>query len=134
MPVKRQRSTAQVRIAHTCEGSAMYVKEEFVYGERRNWRGVKICRTRLWTVLVLSDDDEDSESEDELSSRVEARGGERRSKSIVPALVIEAESRWVLVGAVLLPCGKRLRLGHACEGPPREANGLTELESQVGLA
>ena len=80
VPVKRQRSTAQVRIAYTCEGcglirktrasrcrTAMYVKEEFTYGERRTCAdlpAIKYARTRFWTVLVLSDDDGDSESED----------------------------------------------------------------------
>jgi hypothetical protein len=63
----------------------MYVKEEFVYGEvfskGGHCCGPKTARTRLWTVLVLSDDDEDSESEDELRDRVYARGGESRSKS-----------------------------------------------------
>ena len=104
VPVKRQRSTAQVRIAHTCEGcgnsgkpcnkckTAMYVKEEFVCGEVFSVGGhpcgPKTARTRFWTVLVLSDDDEDSESEDELRDRVYARGGESRSKSIAARAIV----------------------------------------------
>ena len=103
----------------------MHVKKEFVYGEGftqgGSWRGAKIARTRFWTVLVLSDDDEDSESEDELSARVEARGGEKRSKSIVKEAVPEAETRFVLLGASLLTYGKRLMLGDACGGSSQGA-------------
>ena len=70
----------------------MYVKEEFVYGEvfsqGGHCCGAKTARTCLWTVLVLSDDDEDSESEDELRERVYARGGERRSKSLAARAVV----------------------------------------------
>ena len=62
----------------------MYVKEEFVCGEVFSVGGhpcgPKTARTRFWTVLVLSDDDEDSESEDELRDRVYARGGEKEEQ------------------------------------------------------
>jgi hypothetical protein len=70
----------------------MYVKEEFVCGEIFSVGGhpcgPKTARTRFWTVLVLSDDDEDSESEDELRDRVNARGGEKRSKSIAARAIV----------------------------------------------
>ena len=114
----------------------MYVKEEFVYGESftqgGHWRGAKIARTRFWNVLVLSDDDEDSESEDELIDRVYARGGERRSKSIVPAVVPEPELRFILVGAVLLPYGRRLLLGDAYDVPPLGASYLRTTVRRYG--
>ena len=115
MPLKRQRSTAQVRIAHTYEGVAMYVKEEFVYGEifsqGGHCLGAKTARTCFWTVLVLSDDDEDSESDDELLDRVYARGGERREEGRL----------WT--GAVWRPCGRPLLLGDANGRESKEANG-----------
>ena len=105
----------------------MYVKEEFTFGEGFTQlvmcRGAKSARTLFWTVLVLSDDDEDSESEDELRDRVYARGGEKRSKSIVPVVAPEPEMRFVLVGAVLLPYGRRLLLGDAYDVPPQGASG-----------
>jgi hypothetical protein len=116
----------------------MYVKEEFTFGEGFTQivmcRGAKVARTRFWTVLVLSDNDEDSESEDELSARVEARGGEKRSKSIVKEAVPEAETRFVLLGASLLPYGQSLILGDAHGGSSQGANGSTALGSQAGSA
>ena len=89
----------------------MYVKREFVLARLHCTGGAKSARTRLWTVLVLSDDDEDSESDDELLDRVYARGGEKRE-----------EGRW-WIGAVWRPCGRPLLLGDAHDAPPQGASG-----------
>ena len=114
----------------------MFVKEEFTFGEGFTQivmcRGAKVARTRFWTVLVLSDDDEDSESEDELIDRVYARGGEKRSKSIAPAVVPEPELGHAMAGAVLPPYGQRLLLGDACEAAPQGASGLAAQGSLAG--
>ena len=103
-------------------------------GPARIYRQSSYAQTRFWTVLVLSDDDEDSESEDELSSRVEARGGEKKSKSIVQEAVPEVELRYVLFGASSLPYGKRLMLGDAREGSSQGANGSKALGSRAWSA
>ena len=114
----------------------MHVKEEFTFGEGFTQivmcRGAKSARTRFWTVLVLSDDDEDSESEDELIDRVYARGGEKRSKSIALAVVPEPELGHIMVGAVLPPYGQRLLLGDAYEAASQGASGSVVRGSLAG--
>ena len=90
----------------------MYVKEEFSLARSSACTARRQdARTRFWTVLVLSDDDEDSESDDELLDRVYARGGEKRE-----------EGRW-WIGAVWRPCGRPLLLGDACGGQSKGASG-----------
>ena len=100
----------------------MYVKSEFQFGECFMHGGAKYARTRFWTVLELSDDDEDSESDDELLDRVYARGGEKRE-----------EGRW-WIGAVWQPCGRPLLLGDAHGGQSKEANRSRAQGSRAGSA
>ena len=100
----------------------MYVKSEFQFGECFMHGGAKYARTRFWTVLELSDDDEDSESDDELLDRVYARGGEKRE-----------EGRW-WIGAVWRPCGRPLLLSDASYAPPQGASGSAAQGSRAESA